>query len=139
MYLSEATSKYSHQDFNKEDLHYGYQVPGENLRYYFSLEISELQGNMKLTKILLFKCYCMSFYACALWFAYMTRTMDTFYESYNQSHRILMAPPSYCSAKQMFIYLGIYSRQEIMRQIIYRLHTRVQSDIDSCIQGTFYT
>jgi hypothetical protein len=86
-------------------------------------------------KIMLFKSFCTQLYTCTLWSSYKTKTIESFYIAYNQALRILMGIPYFCSAKQMFVYLGIYSVKELIRKSVYSFKKRVISTPNDIIQG----
>ncbi|KAJ8735398.1 hypothetical protein PYW07_007018 [Mythimna separata] len=53
-------------------------------------------------KIALFKAYCTSLYAGALWFRYTQRAYNALRIQFNNAFRVLLRLPRFCSASGMF-------------------------------------
>ena len=66
-------------------------------------------------KCLLFRTFLYSQYCCCLWSSFSRSTYSKFLVSYNNSFRILMNYPFYCSASQMFVENRTMTYREIMR------------------------
>ncbi|CAG9129758.1 unnamed protein product [Plutella xylostella] len=53
-------------------------------------------------KVSLFKAYCQTFYTCSLWVKYTQKAYSALRVQYNNSFRILLRLPRFCSASAMF-------------------------------------
>ena len=70
------------------------------------------RGNMLLRKfhlisdeanILLFKSFCSNVYCCSLWCLYNASFLDKVRVAYNNSFRLLLKLPKFCSASNMLV------------------------------------
>ena len=64
-----------------------------------------IQGNRNLRKLVVFKTYCSCLYTPQLWGTCLSRTMNSLKVAFNDSLRIVLGIPRYCSATEMFAYI----------------------------------
>ena len=77
-------------------------------------------------KLVVVKTYCSCLYTSRLWGACLSRTMHRLKVAYNDSLRMVLGIPRYCSASEMFAYTNVPSCQCVIRlNILY------------CIDSTF--
>lgn len=67
-------------------------------------------------KVTLFKAYCQSFYTCSLWVDFTQRAYGGLRTQYNNTFRVLMGLPRFCSASGMFADANVDSFSTIMRK-----------------------
>nr|XP_049693317.1 uncharacterized protein LOC126053908 [Helicoverpa armigera] len=72
-------------------------------------------------KVTLFKAYCQSFYTCSLWVNFTQRAYSGLRTQYNNTFRVLMGLPRFCSASGMFADADVDSFATIM-QIVQLRH-----------------
>ena len=77
-------------------------------------------------KLVVFKTYCSCFYTSQLWGTCLSRTMNRLKVAYNDSLRMVLGIPRYCSASEMFAYTNVPSCQCVIRLNIYSFMKRIQ-------------
>ena len=92
-------------------------------RQYYIEEICKLQHKRKLV---VFKTYCSCLYTSQLWRTCLSRTMNRLKVAYNDSLRMVLGIPRYCSASEMFAYTDVPSCQCVIRLNIYSFMKRIQ-------------
>ena len=81
----------------------------------------------------LFKTFCYSLYCCGLWSDYKVSTMYRLKVTYNNIMRRLVNVPTYRSASNLFVTLGVRSLPEVIRYTCYTTRKRVSSSENSMI------
>ena len=81
-------------------------------------------GNIVNTFV--FKTYCSCLYTAQLWGTCLSRTMNRLKVAYNDSLRMVLGIPRYCSASEMFAYTNVPSCQCVIRLNIYSFMRRIQ-------------
>ena len=76
-------------------------------------------------KCFLFRSFCYQLYTCALWSRHKKSTLNRIKVCYNKILRRLMGLPPWCSARHMFVSLGVRSFQETHRYVAYSLFERI--------------
>ena len=77
-------------------------------------------------KLVVFKTYCSCLYTAQLWGTCLSRTMNRLKVAYNDSLRMVLGIPRYCSASEMFAYTNVPSCQCVIRLNIYSFMRRIQ-------------
>ena len=77
-------------------------------------------------KLVVFKTYCSCLYTSQLWGTCLSRTMNRLKVAYNDSLRMVLGIPRYCSASEMFAYTNVPSCQCVIRLNIYSFMKRIQ-------------
>ena len=77
-------------------------------------------------KLVVFKTYCSCLYTAQLWGTCLSRTMNRLKVAYNDSLRMVLGIPRYCSASEMFAYTNVPSCQRVIRLNIYSFMRRIQ-------------
>ena len=77
-------------------------------------------------KLVVFKTYCSCLYTSQLWGTCLSRTMNRLKVAYNDSLRMVLGIPRYCSASEMFVYTNVPSCQCVIRLNIYSFMKRIQ-------------
>ena len=77
-------------------------------------------------KLVVFKTYCSCLYTAQLWGTCLYRTMNRLKIAYNDSLRMVLRIPRYCSASEMFAYTNVPSCQCVIRLHIYCFMERIQ-------------
>ena len=77
-------------------------------------------------KLVVFKTYCSCLYTVQLWGTCLSRTMNRLKVAYNDSLRMVLGIPRYCSASEMFAYTNVPSCQCVIRLNIYSFMRRIQ-------------
>ena len=72
-------------------------------------------------KLVVFKTYCSCLYTSQLWGTCLSRTI-----AYNDSLRMVLGIPRYCSASEMFAYANVPSCQCVIRLNIHSFMKRIQ-------------
>lgn len=76
-------------------------------------------------KLMLFRAYCQGFYTCALWTNFIQSAYNDLRIQYNNTFRVLLKLPRFCSASAMFADTGVDDFYAIMRKrsasIVWRL------------------
>lgn len=86
-------------------------------------------------KVHLFRTYCSSLYTCQLWWCYKNATIKKLYVAYNNAFRLLMNLPRGCSASGMFATNNVSSCQAIIRNLVFRFRSRVDSSENTIIKS----
>ena len=77
-------------------------------------------------KLVVFKTYCSCLYTSQLWGTCLSRTMLNV--AYNDSLRMVLGIPRYCSGSEMFAYTTVPSCQCVIRLNIYSFMKRLQCE-----------
>ena len=77
-------------------------------------------------KLVVFKTYCSCLYTAQLWGTCLSRTMNRLKVAYNDSLRMVLGIPRYCSASEMFAYTNVPSCQCVIRLNIYSFMRRIE-------------
>ena len=77
-------------------------------------------------KLVVFKTYCSCLYTSQLWGTCLSRTVNRLKVAYNDSLRMVLGIPRYCSASEMFAYTNVPSCQCVIRLNIYSFMKRIQ-------------
>ncbi|XP_063386903.1 uncharacterized protein LOC134672881 [Cydia fagiglandana] len=85
-------------------------------------------------KLTLFRAYCQSFYTCSLWVNYTKKAFSALRVLYNNSFRMLMGLPRYCSASGMFAEARTDDFHSIMRKRVATLMRRVRGSANSLLR-----
>ena len=105
------------------------------------------RGNMLLrkfylisdeAKILLFKSFCSNVYCCSLWCSYNASFLDKVRVAYNNSFRILLKLPKYCSASNMFVERRVPSFGEMLRKCRNSLHSRLRKSENTIVRVVLF-
>ena len=103
-----------------------------------------VQGNMLLrkfymcssnVKVTLFRAYCISMYTPHLWWNYTNAAIRKLYVAYNNAFRMLLKMPRDCSASGMFAENNVPSCQAVIRNLIFRFMTRLDSSSNTVIRA----
>jgi hypothetical protein len=86
-------------------------------------------------KLILFKAYCTTFYTCSLWLKYNKKTIEALRIQYNNTFRVLMGLPRYCSASNMFATANVDCFHTTMRKRAASLMRRVQGSANSILKS----
>ena len=78
-----------------------------------------------IVKLVVFKTYCSCLYTAQLWDT-LCRTTNRLNVAYNNSLRMILGIPRYCSASEMFAYTNVPSSQCVIRLNIYSFMRRIQ-------------
>ena len=78
-------------------------------------------------KILLYKLFCANFYCGSLWCDFTQSVYNKIRVSYNNSFRILLKLPKFCSASEMFVYSDIPNFEALLCKHRYSLMTRIKN------------
>ena len=78
-------------------------------------------------KVSLFKAYCQSFYTCSLWVNFTQKAYSDLRVQYNNTFRVLLGLPRFCSASGMFADANVDSFSAIMRKRCGSLLRRVRA------------
>ena len=71
---------------------------------YISRKFANCSINVKLV---VFKAYCLCLYTSQFWGTCLSRTMNRLKVAYNDSLRMVLGIPRYCSASEMFAYTNV--------------------------------
>lgn len=85
-------------------------------------------------KVTLFKAYCQSFYTCSLWGDFTQRAYSSLRTQYNNTFRVLMGLPRFCSASGMFADAEVDSFSAIMRKRCASLLRRVRDSPNTILR-----
>ena len=77
-------------------------------------------------KVLLYKLFCANFYCGSLWCDFTQSVYNKIRVSYNNSFRILLKLPKFCSASEMFVYSDVPNFETLLRKQRYSLMTRIK-------------
>ena len=89
--------------------------------------ISRKFSNCRINvKLVVYKTYCSCLYTSQLWGTCLSRTMNRLIVAYNDSLRMVLGIPRYCSASEMFAYTNVASCQCVIRLNIYSFMKRIQ-------------
>ncbi|KAJ0170988.1 hypothetical protein K1T71_013760 [Dendrolimus kikuchii] len=86
-------------------------------------------------KITLFKAYCTSLYSASLWFKYTQRAYNALRVQYNNSLRVLLRRPRFCSASAMFAEAHIDGFDALWRKKTASLLGRLRGSSNSILKG----
>ena len=78
-------------------------------------------------KVLLYKLFCANFYCGSLWCDFTQSVYNKIRVSYNNSFRILLKLPKFCSASEMFVYSDVPNFETLLRKHRYSLMTRIKN------------
>ena len=92
---------------------------------------------MREAKILLFKSFCSNVYCCCLWCSYNASFLDKVRVVYNNSFRILLKLPKFCSASNMFVERRVPSFGEMLRKCRNTLHYRLRKSENTILRDLF--
>lgn len=84
-------------------------------------------------KIRLFKTYCYSLYCSHLWWNYNQSTYRKVRVAYNDSFRMLLGVPRYCSASQLFVRHNVYTFDALIRNLVFKFTLRLASSVNKLI------
>lgn len=85
-------------------------------------------------KITLFKAYCQSFYTSNLWVSYTKKSLNTLRVQYNNTLRMLLGLPRFCSASEMFAKSRTDGFHAIIRKKTASLMSRVRGSHNSILK-----
>ena len=68
-------------------------------------------------KVLLYKLFCANFYCGSLWCDFTQSVYNKIRVSYNNSFRILLKLPKFCSASEMFVYSDVPNFEALLRKL----------------------
>ncbi|CAH2093831.1 unnamed protein product [Euphydryas editha] len=85
-------------------------------------------------KITLFKAYCTSFYTCSLWAKFSRKSYNTLRVQYNNSFRVLLGLPRFCSASGMFATAKVDCFYATMRKRCGSLVRRLRGSTNSILE-----
>ena len=103
-----------------------------------------VQGNMikrnfdkctESVKVKLFRTYCTSLYTPHLWWKYSGNKLNQLYVAYNNSFRIIIRQPPWCSASHMFVTRKVPSCKEIIRKLTLKFLYRIHNSNNSIIRA----
>lgn len=85
-------------------------------------------------KATLFRAYCQSFYTCSLWVNFTQKAYSDLRVQYNNTFRVLLGLPRFCSASGMFADANIDSFSAIMRKRCASLLSRVRDSPNTILR-----
>ena len=105
-------------------------------RQYYIKKFANCSINVKLV---VFKTYCSCLYTSQLWGTCLSRTMNRVKVAYNDSLRMVLGIPRYCSASEMFAYTNRPSCQCVKRLNIYSFMKRIQCMNNEIVHGIVHS
>ncbi len=103
-----------------------------------------VQGNTLIRKfhmctadvnVELFRTFCTPLYTAQIWWNYRLYGIRKFNLAYNHIMRLLLPPPSYHSASQLFANIGVTAFQAVLRNLVFKFITRLDKSDNVIIQG----
>ena len=86
-------------------------------------------------KIHLFKSYCCNVYCCNVWGNYTIAAINKIQVAYNNSYRIFMQLPKFCSASAMFAYSNVLGFDAILRKQRFNMLRRLKESTNVILQN----
>jgi exonuclease III len=86
-------------------------------------------------KCKLFKSFCTNLYCCSLWSRFTIHAVNRIKTAYNNSFRILLGLPKYCSASQMFTLCDVQTFDTVLRKQRYSLLSRLNNSANVYINA----
>lgn len=85
-------------------------------------------------KVTLFKAYCQTFYTCSLWVRFTQKSFNALKVQYNNTFRMLLRLPPFCSASGMFAEARVDSFGAVIRKRISSAMDRMRGSSNSLLR-----